>query len=345
MASVKELEQRPQRPRLVFVGGGSGTSNTLGMLRPHFPQVEIDVICTTFDDGGSSGILKRVFAGTEAEVVGLGDFRRMVYALASDEIRQTHLRYWEKRSIANGNKDWDGHPLGNFYLSIATQAEGSFTKALEQISKLFQLKGHIHPVTIDSSKLCAKTLSGKYLEHEHVIDQFWSREDPIVEISLTHPVRLHTSAKEAIEKADVLVLGPGSHYTSLLPNLLVTGFKSAVARAKERGAKIVYVANLVAEMGFGEPYGYTVCKYLEDVQHHLSDVEIDILIVHTAGFPQELVDPYLKENKHPIVFDKEGCSCIAGQTIEGDFLSITPEGRFRHSPELAKALLSLSGVL
>ena len=344
-SATTELEERPQKPRLTFVGGGSGTSNTLEMLRPSLPKVEVDVICTTFDDGGSSGILKKVFAGTEAEVAGFGDFRKMVYALAPDEIRETYLKYWERRSIANGNKEWDGHPLGNFYLSIATQAEGSFTKALDQISKLYRLQGRIHPVTIDSSKLYAKTLSGKHLEHEHVIDQFWDREDPIIEIGLTRPVRLHSSAKEAIEKADILVLGPGSHYTSLLPNLLVNGFRESVLKAKRNGATLVYVSNLVAEMGYGEPYGYTVCKYLEDIQRYLPQAPIDVLVIHTAGFPQDRMAPYLKENKHPIVFDREACNCLVGTIVEGDFLSITKEGRFRHSPELAKALLNLSGIL
>lgn len=337
--SSKEAEERPQKPRLVIIGGGSGTSSILWGLRPYFSALETSVIVTTFDSGGSSGILREAFAGTPAEQAGLGDFRQIILALAPDEMQAGPLAYWEDRPPANGHatSELNGLCLGNYHLLTMVMKEGSLHQALQKAHEIYKLQGTILPVTEDLSHLWALTRGGKELYKEHEIDSFMdTQNDPIVRMELRPPARLPKYARDAIRNADIVIISPGSLWTSVLPNFLVRGTASAVKEAQERGAKVIAIPNVMSEAGHGEPYGYSVSNYLEKLREHIlpeQRFKIDGIIVHNGRYPEELLPRYRKEGKYPVRLDTDACRVLFPnvQISTGDFLSVSNKNRIRHN--------------
>lgn len=340
---VKELEVRPQKPQLVIIGGGSGTSNLVEKSRPLLDDISVSVICTTVDEGGSTGVLQKILVHP-SEVAPLGDVRQILYALRPKDADSLLWKLWNLRSKPqNGEKTWDNHPYGNITIAYAIQYTGSFEKAIEWLAKDLAIRGDLIPVTLRTSRLWVETASGEKLVGEHVIDSLWT-QDPrnrVVDIGLTEGVPLNSKAKEAIEKADVIALGPGSHYTSLMANLLVDGMCEEIRHAQERGAEVIYIAPIFAELGHGEPYGASASVRLRDIVER--GIKPDKIVVNTGRVPKRMRSAYKREWKYPVECDKADqiqCKRVASgiEIIQGNFIEITEDHRFRHNSRLAETV-------
>ena len=225
MANEKKL-------KIVVVGGGTGTYVVLSGLKKY--PVDLTAIITMMDSGGSSGRLR-----DELGVLPPGDVRQCLVALAnSSKLLRDMFNYRFEEG------DLKGHTFGNIFLSTFVKTTGSMKKAIEEVGKILRIQGTVVPVTYANSDLCVEFEDGTIIEGETHIDEVEKMEKRtrIKRAFLKPSVAANPDAKEAIEKADVIVIGPGDLYTSIIPNLLVNGIKSAISNSK---AKKIYVLNLI----------------------------------------------------------------------------------------------------
>lgn len=339
----QEAEERPQKPQLVIIGGGSGTSNLVEKLRPQLDNISLSVICTTVDEGGSTGVLQKILVHP-SEVAPLGDVRQILYALRPKDTDSVVWELWNYRNKAlNGEKVWDNHPFGNIVVAYAVQKLGSFEKAIKWLTSELKVRGDVIPMTLQTSQLWVETASGEKLIGEHVIDSLWTRDpkNRVVDIGLTNRVPLSDDAKEAIGRADIITVGPGSHYTSIMPNLLVDGMCEQISQAQERGAEVIYVAPIFAELGHGEPYGVSASVRLRDIVER--GIKPNKIVVNTGRVSKRMRSVYKKEWKHPVESNREDqlqCrrAVLGIEIIQGDYIEITKDHRFRHNSLLAETI-------
>lgn len=342
---IKESEIRPQKPRLVIIGGGSGTSNLVEKSGLYLDNISVSVICTTVDQGGSTGVLQKILVHP-SEVAPLGDVRQILYALRPKDTDSIDWELWNYRNKAlNGEKVWDNHPFGNIVIAYAVQKLGSFEKAIKWLVKDLKIRGDVIPMTLQTSQLWVETASGEKLIGEHVIDSLWTRDpkNRVVNIGLTKNVPLNDDAKEALKKADVITIGPGSHYTSIMPNLLVDEMCEQIVQAQGRGAEVIYVAPIFAELGHGEPYGASASVRLRDIVER--GIKPDKMIVNTGRVSKRMRSVYKKEWKYPVKCDRADqlqCHRLVPsiEIIQGNFIEITEDHRFRHNSLLAETVYS-----
>jgi len=245
--------------RVVAIGGGHGCARTLRAMRG--PGIALTAVVSVADDGGSSGRLRRDHA-----VVALGDLRMALRALAPEG----RLRTLTGHRFDRG--DLEGHSLGNLLLLGALeQAGGDLLAALRDLATLLEVEGRVLPSTTDAVTLRAESASG-----------FVQGQAAVASTSRLHRVHLEppdvqapSAVEAAIAAADMIVLGPGSLYTSVLPNLLVPGVRSALAAA---GGRVVLVGNLGAQVG--ETQGMDLADHLEALHQHVPEVRIDTLVAH-----------------------------------------------------------------
>jgi uncharacterized cofD-like protein len=232
-------------PRIVTIGGGTGLSVLLRGLKAYTDN--ITAIVTVGDDGGSSGRLRR-----ELGVLPPGDFRACLVALSADESLVSEL-FQYRFDQGDGLK---GHSFGNLFIAAMTEVSGSFVQALSESSKVLAVHGSIVPTTTANLQLSAKLADGTIVKGEHNISEVGGQ---IEQLMIDPPdAAAHPLALEAIRNADLIVIGPGSLYTSILPNLMVEGLTEAITAAP---ANKVYVCNVATQRG--ETEGYTVAAHHE----------------------------------------------------------------------------------
>ncbi len=245
--------------RTVVIGGGTGLSALLRGLKGLQPRLDITAIVTTFDDGGSSGILRREF-----KYPGLGDLRQCIAALtppdgdtnAADEL--LNFRFPKQSALA-------GHTVGNILLAALLAREGDIATAVEQISRLMRIQGRVLPVSLEAGHLCAELSDGQIIYSESAIDLRESADPSISRVFLRYPVEANPAAIEAVLNADAIVLGPGDLFTSVLPNILPVGMKEVIS---ESDAKLIFVCNLTTK--HGETDGFTASDFVSTVNKFLS---------------------------------------------------------------------------
>jgi uncharacterized cofD-like protein len=262
MMSVEATqERRNQAPRVVAIGGGTGLSTLLRGLKAHTPH--ITAIVTVADDGGSSGRLRR-----ELGVLPPGDFRNCIAALADDEALITQLfqyRFGRGESL-------NGHSFGNLLITALAEVSGSFERAILEAGRVLAVQGRILPSTLEDVTLVADLRSAGALEDAPARLERVQGESaipkagqPIERVSLQPDgVHAYPEAVRAILKADLVIAGPGSLFTSVLPNLLVTGIRQAVTASR---AIRVYVCNVATQPG--ETDGYDVGQHVGALQRHV----------------------------------------------------------------------------
>ncbi len=251
--------------RVVALGGGTGLSTLLRGLKEHVtrriedhvsperPVADLAAIVTVTDDGGSSGRLRR-----ENRILPPGDIRNCMVALSKDEAllgRLFQYRFHAGHGLI-------GHNFGNLFLAALTHVTGDFTEAIRVSSKVLAIRGRIFPSTLSNVHLVATLENGRVVHGETRIT---ASRAPIKKLKLsTRGVRPLPKAVEAIKQADLILLGPGSLYTSILPNLLIPEIASAIAKSK---APRVYIANLMTQPG--ETAGYALADHLRAIQKHV----------------------------------------------------------------------------
>ena len=258
---------RERGPKIVAIGGGTGLSMLLRGLKTYTDN--ITAIITVADDGGSSGRLRR-----ELGLLPPGDFRNCLVALSEEEGVVADL--FQYRFDQGGGLK--GHSFGNLFIAAMTGVTGSFEQALYESSKVLAVRGRIVPSTIAHLSLVAKLDDGSKVRGESRIAAMGGG---IEEVMIEPPdSTAHPEAVEAIDAADLVVIGPGSLYTSLVPNLLVPEIASAVGRTQ---APKMYVCNVATEKG--ETDGYTLADHVLALQRHISPDVVDVVVANSSLLP------------------------------------------------------------
>ncbi len=326
----------PARPlRVVAIGGGTGLSTLLRGLRRHVvsssegvPEggliADLAAVVTVTDDGGSSGRLRKDF-----NMLPPGDLRNCMVALSEEEDLLARL-FGHRFRAGDALK---GHNFGNLFLAALTEITGDFAHAIQLASKILATRGRIYPATTANATLVARMDDGSLVRGETKITA--SRKH-IVELMLDPPVAAPMpETMEAIERADLISVGPGSLYTSLITNLLVQGLPAALAKA--RGLR-VYICNLMSQVN--ESMGLTASQHIEKIYDHTRAPIFDYALVNTGAFSAETLARYAAEGASPIVPDIERIEALGVRVITGDFAS--EESVVRHSAgRVTDALLSL----
>ncbi len=312
-------------PRVVAIGGGTGLSTLLRGLKEE--TANITAVVTVMDDGGSSGRLR-----SELDVLPPGDVRNCILALAEDEERMARLfqhRFW-------GGADLKGHSLGNLLLVGLEQATGGFDRAIEEMSLILNTSGQVLPATLEKTHLRAQMEDQAWVEGESHITA-----DPrrIMRISLSSEnVLPYGRVIGEIERADLILLGPGSLFTSLIPNLLIDGIARAIADAR---AEKVLVANLMTQPG--ETDRFTLKDHLRALAEYIDLRSFDSILVNNVSPAEELLSGYREEAAEPIVNDLEEENEYALQVVLADLMgTIEMDGKstVKHDPKkLARAIV------
>ncbi len=309
---------------VVVVGGGTGVFTVLSGLRNH--PYNLKAIVSMADNGGSTGQLREEFG-----VLPPGDIRRALIALSHTDnkiLSQLFNYRFDEGTLK-------GHSMGNLLLTALERITGSFESAVKEAVKILNVKGEVIPVTLQSTQLCAELENGKIVRGETNIDI--PKHDgslKIKRIFLDPVVSANEEALEVIRTADVIILGPGDVYTSIMPNLSVKGITDAIKKSK---AKVVYVVNIMTK--FGETYAFKASDFVNVIEQELGKGVIDYVVVNTQKSPDDILKKYEAEKDRPVIFDKENFTDSI-QVITGNFLR---KGQFlRHDPhKLAEALSSI----
>ncbi len=265
--ALVEHRQRERGPKVVAIGGGTGLSTLLRSLKHHTSH--ITAIVTVADDGGSSGRLRR-----ELGVLPPGDFRNCLAALADDESLTTQLFQYR---FSPTQKDLDGHALGNLFITAMADLSGSFEQALIESSRVLAITGRILPSTLSDVTLCAEVRNGAGLEHVEGESNITHFGGTIERVFLKPDrVRAYPETIRAILDADLIVLGPGSLYTSVLPNLLIDALPEALRASR---AIKMYVCNVATQ--HGETDGFSVHDHVAALENHIGSGIIDVVLANS----------------------------------------------------------------
>lgn len=295
--------------KIVVIGGGTGTFTVLSGLRDY--PFELSAIVSTVDDGGSTGILR-----DELGVLPPGDVRQALVALSDQsKVMRDLLNY---RFEEGGLK---GHNFGNLLLSALEKVTGSFDQAVLEAGKILAIKGRVIPVTNDQVELVAETQTGKTIKGQHAIDEFiWAGSEPIKRVSLDKACSIHPQAKQAIKKADMIVIAPGSIFTSLIPNFLVEGVVDAIRASK---APVTCVANLMTEKG--QTQHYFVQDFITLLEEYIGPKNISYVVHNTAIPSKDLLERYKKEMERiPVRLDRKRCDDLSYRLVGAKLLNGKP---------------------
>ncbi|WP_213653247.1 YvcK family protein [Paenibacillus sp. J23TS9] len=282
---MRVAEQKRERPRIVVMGGGTGLSVMLRGLKEM--PLDITAIVTVADDGGSSGILR-----SELQMPPPGDIRNVLTALADVEpLMSEMLRY--RFSSGSGLA---GHSLGNLILAAITDISGDFVTAVRELSRVFAVRGRVLPAAGEAVVLSAEMEDGSIVTGESKIPEAGGRIKRVfLEPSEVEPL---PEAVAAIEEADAILIGPGSLYTSILPNLLVPKLAEAVMASE---AIKIFVCNVMTQPG--ETDGYTVSDHLQAIYDHIGKHLFDYVIVNSGDIPPQVQDKYAEKGAKPVELD------------------------------------------
>ena len=272
---------------VVTVGGGTGLSVLLQGLK-HYTS-NITAIVTVADDGGSSGRLRE-----ELNVLPPGDIRNCLVALADAEPLMRKLFQFRFEE----GKDLKGHSFGNLFITAMSKVTGDFEQAVKESSKVLAIRGRVIPATLSKIRLMAEHQNGEVSEGESRIAE---KMNPIRKVFLEPKTSEATEeALEVIREADVIILGPGSLYTSVIPNLLVNGIYQEISRSK---VLKIYICNVMTQAG--ETDGYKASEHLKAIVSHTTPDIINTCIVNTGIIPDHLLQKYKEENADRVEPDQE----------------------------------------
>ncbi|MBD2438494.1 gluconeogenesis factor YvcK family protein [Nostoc sp. FACHB-110] len=310
-------------PKIVVIGGGTGLSTLLRGLKTY--SANITAIVTVADDGGSSGRLRQEFG-----VLPPGDIRNCLAALADEEKLLTELFQYRFRA----GDGLTGHSFGNLFLTAMSEITGDLERAVAASSKVLAVRGQVLPATLSDVRLWAELEDGRHIDGESSIPKAGGK---IVKIGCipANPPALPAAIK-AIKEADYIIIGPGSLYTSLIPNLLVPEIAQAIAQTN---VPRIYVCNIMTQPG--ETQGYTVADHIRAIDDACGHIRLfDAVLVHKKSpSPQSLIR-YAQQNSHPVFLDREAVNQLGRRIVLANVLYEDETGVVRHNPQkLSKVLL------
>lgn len=292
------------KKKVVVLGGGTGSSTLVRGLK-EFP-VDLTAIVSVCDDGSSTGVLREEFG-----IPAVGDIRRVLIALSETEPLVMELFNYRFRT----KSDLDGHTVGNLLLTASSEITGNLSDGIEALSKVFNLKGKVVPLTEDNVILMGEMDDGSIVEGEHritasrkQIKRVFYKEEPV-------PTK---EAIRAIEDAELIILSMGSLFTSIIPNLICDEIRNAIDRSH---GKIMYVCNMVTQPG--ETEKFKVSDHVELLNQYLGKHKVDVVIANNGKIDEQMAKRYESlEQKDPVELDIIKTQRLVGKVICGDYVTI-----------------------
>jgi uncharacterized cofD-like protein len=324
--------------KVVVIGGGTGTYTVLTGLKKY--TLNLSAVISMMDSGGSNRVIRDEFG-----LLPTSDIRQCIVALASSKTSELLRKLFTYRY--NQGTGISGMTFGNLFMVALTDIYGSQEAAIKKTCEFLDVQGEILPVTYDKTNLVAVYDNGKQVMGEHFIDEPDDElgKHKIVELSVFPKAEASKKAVDTIKKADLVVLGPGDLYTSILPNLVIDGIKEAV---NESRGKVVYVVNLMTR--WGQTDGLTASDCLNTMYEYLGKDSIDCTLVNNGKIPKKAISWYAKTNAEPMKDDLDAVKGI--KVIRSDFVDKEIHSKhsadkltrslIRHDPDkLAESLVSL----
>lgn len=318
--------------RIVCIGGGHGLSMLLRGLKSKTSN--ISAIVTVADDGGSSGRLRE-----EMGIIAPGDLRNCLVALAAKESVLEQLFQYR----FGGEGELAGHSLGNLFLAALIKEFGNPQNALEAASKVLNIRGQVIPATPERVRLVAKMSDGVSVEGESEISEYPQKAGKKVRIEKLStipddPIAVG-DALQAIKQADLITLGPGSLYTSVLPNLLVPEILQAI---RESSAPVLYICNVMTQPG--ETTGFTVSDHLQAIIDHVGPGFVNFVLANNGTPRPEVLAQYAKVHAYPVRIDRAKVNDLGAVLIEADLLGIE-KGAAQDNDVLANEIVQIHNLL
>lgn len=300
VSKLNKKQTIPKNYKIVCIGGGTGLFSLLSGLKEYASNTsQITTIVTTLDSGGSTGKLI-----TQYGMIPPGDLRSCMVALSeSSEILAKLFQYRFDEYL-------DNHNFGNLLIKALEDITGNFEEAIEEASKILQIKGKVIPVSLTQNTLIAECESGEILHGEGKIDT--TPDKKIKRLYLEKSGNSNKSAIQAIENADLIIFGPADLYTSILPNILFNRVKKAI---QDSSAKKLGILPIMTKKG--ETDNFTVSLWVKEIEKYLG-VQLDILLANSHLPHVNMLKKYEKEEKFPIPIDKE--NLIQYELIIGNFI-------------------------
>lgn len=318
--------KRPKRSRkkVVVIGGGTGVFTLLTGLKERFERPA--AIITMADSGGSTGVLREEFG-----ILPPGDVRQALIALSEADNKLLAELFNYRFSEGTGLR---GHSFGNLMLTALERITGSFERALEEVSKILGARGEIIPVTLKNIHLFAELENGEVIRGEgNIYTPKHNGRLRIERVWLSPEPSANPRARQAILDADLVVIGPGGLYTSIVPNLLVKGVPQALKKTK---AKIAYVVNCMTR--FGETNGFRASDFVREVERYAGKNTIDYVLIPTRRPSSARLRPYAREHAEWVEVDEGNIRKV--RIVRADL--VRSRGFVRHDPEkTARVLASL----
>lgn len=315
---------KAKHPHIVAIGGGTGLSTMLRGLKSYTEN--LTAIVTMADDGGGSGKLRR-----EMGMLPPGDLRNCMVALASKEPTMEALFSYR---FQNGSLK--GQNLGNLMIAAMDGIYGSFEEAIRRVGEVLAIKGRVLPVTTQDIHMYATFTDGAEIMGESRIPTAKKAHDCRIDSVHLVPQKVLPAREvlESIQNADMILLGPGSLYTSIIPNLLVEGVADAI---RQSSAVRIYICNMMGQPG--ETEGYTAFEHMEALIKHAGEGIVDYCIVNTGAVEDEILAKYEKEGVEPVFVDEARFIDFGVQLIPADLINRTGDLARHDSARLAACIM------
>ena len=290
--------------KVVVLGGGTGSSTLLRGLK-EFP-VDLTAIVSVCDDGRSTGVLREEFS-----IPAVGDIRRVLVALSETEPLVMELFNYRFQTTS----DLDGHTVGNLLLTASSEITGNLSDGIEALSKVFNLKGKVVPLTEDNVVLMGEMADGSVVEGEHNITENHNSVKRVFYKEKPVPTQ---AAVKALEEADLIVLSMGSLFTSIIPNLICEEIVEAIDRSR---GKIMYVCNMVTQPG--ETEEFKVSDHIRLINKYLGERKVDVVVANDGVIDKEMAKRYESlEQKDPVELDREETEAMVETVISDDYVTV-----------------------
>lgn len=276
--------------RIVVIGGGTGTVAVLSGLKK-YSDLDLSVIVSMTDDGGSNAVIRDEFG-----LLPLSDLRKSIIALA--ETDNTVLRELFTYRFSKGT-GLNGHTLGNLMMMALSDISGSELEAVKAASRLFNVRGRVIPVTLQTTELVAEYQSGFKVRSEHLIDEpeVFDPDDKIVRLHVEPSVPATSEALQSLASADVIIAGPGDLYTTTLANIVIDGIPHAIRESK---GKFIFITNLMTKRG--QTHWMNISDQINEITSYVGR-QPDVVVVHSDGLDPLIVKKYAEQNERPMIDD------------------------------------------
>lgn len=306
--------------KVVTIGGGTGLSVLLRGLKKY--PLEITAVVTVADDGGSSGKIR-----SDMNFPSPGDIRNVIAALSDVE---PYLEKMFQYRFDSG--EVKGHPVGNLMIAAMTDIHGDFSTAVKVMSRILNVRGTVLPTTNDIATLNAVLSDGEIIRGESSI----TKAGGVIDHVYITPSRVkpNEDVLRAIEEADYIIMGPGSLYTSIIPNLVISKVSEKI---RESNAKKIYVCNVMTQ--HGETDNYTVSDHIVAINKHVEENIFDLVIANSREFDDSILSKYHKEKQEPVKIDQEKIEELGIKLIKNNDVGIVDNNTIRHNADKVSELI------